>query len=81
MAVNIGGKMAEFSARKYMVEVFCGTYCVVILILAIAMLKKLIEPTVFLGALVGFAGLCAQISDWYFKREDRNATQPKGEVK
>lgn len=63
--------MKELSGRKFILMTIISTYCIILVGLMVAMLKKVIEPTVFLGTLVGFAALASQICDWYFRREDR----------
>lgn len=61
----------EFSARKFMVIIFCSTYSLCIISFCIMAIKKIIAVDILLALFSGFATMVILINEWYFKREDR----------
>jgi len=68
----------KMSARKFMAIVFTVTYCLIMLGLTVALLRDIIEKDTYIALLASFVLIVREISDAYFKREDRNG---KGESK
>ena len=66
------------SARKYMAIIFSSTYCLVIFGLTIALLWEIVKVDTYIACLAAFALIVREITDAYFKREDR---KPKEDVK
>ena len=70
----------EMSARKYMAIVFSTTYCLIMAGLTIALLINLIRLDTYIACLASFVLIVREISEAYFKREDRQASEVKQEV-
>ena len=70
----------ELSARKYMTIIFSTTYCLIMFGLTIALLIKLIRLDTYIACLASFVLIVREISEAYFKREDRQVPEPKQEV-
>ncbi len=61
----------EFSARKFMAVFFTITYCSVIIGITIALLKGKLAVETYVALLASFVLIVREITDAYFKREDR----------
>ena len=61
----------EFSARKFMVIIFCSTYSLCIISFCVLAVRKLISVETLLALFGGFSTMVLLINEWYFKREDR----------
>jgi len=59
------------SGRKYITIAMTTTYCLVVIGLTIATMKKVVSVEVLLGVLGGFALAFGLMNEWYFKRDDR----------
>jgi uncharacterized integral membrane protein len=63
--------MKELSARKYMVIVFSTTYCIIMIGITIALLKKILLVETYIATVAGFTYVIREIADKYFARQDR----------
>jgi hypothetical protein len=70
----------EISARKYMTIIFSTTYCLIMFGLTIALLIKLIRLDTYIACLASFVLIVREISEAYFKREDRQTPVKPQEV-
>ena len=61
----------ELSARKFMAMLFSSTYCIVILLCSVALLKKIITVETYVALLGAFALVVREIVSDYFERKDR----------
>ena len=59
------------SGRYYMTIIFTSSYCLIMIGLTIALLKKLINTDTYIALLATFTLVVRQIADDYFKRTDR----------
>ena len=61
----------KLSARFIMAVIFTVTYCGVMFGCTLAMLQKTIPMDTYIAVLATFALIVREITDAYFKREDR----------
>jgi hypothetical protein len=66
------------SGRWYLTVVFSTSYCLIMLGLTIALLKKIIEVETYVALLGAFALIVREIADDYFKRDDRTKIENGG---
>ena len=71
------------SARKFMVIVYTTTYCIIMIGITVAFVKKIIIPETYIALLGGFALIAKEIANDYFDRDRTQDKSPeqKGEVK
>lgn len=66
------------SARFIMAVSIISTLCILVLFLAAMATIKVISAEVFLASLSPFVLIAREISDAYFKRDDRQQTKEAG---
>lgn len=61
----------EVSARKIMAVLFSSTYCLVIIVCTIGLMKKIIAVETYVALIAAFALVVREIVSDYFDRKDR----------
>ena len=68
---------SDFSARKLMVSIFSITFCIIMVMVGLALMAGKVTLDAFLGVFTPFVLVVREISDKYFGRTDREKKESK----